>query len=64
MESIGYFFGRLFGGFIDRLSDQIRYKIADVTESKITETLEKPFNQSAKNSQQTTTARQDQNTKF
>ncbi len=56
MESIGYFFGRIFGGFIDRLSDQIRYKITDIAESKIRETVEKPFNQSA------TTERLNQNT--
>ena len=63
MESIGYFFGRLVGGFIDKLSDQMRYKITDIAESKIRETVEKPFNQSATSSQQTTTDRQAQNTK-
>ncbi|MEH2258111.1 hypothetical protein [Nostoc sp.] len=63
MESIGYFFGRVFGGFIDRLSDQMRYKITDIAESKIRETVEKPFNKSATNSQQTITDRQDQNAK-
>lgn len=51
MESIGYFFGRIFGGFIDRLSDQMRYKITNIAESKINETMEKPFSQSAKTSQ-------------
>ncbi|WP_375505571.1 hypothetical protein [uncultured Nostoc sp.] len=64
MESIGYFFGRLFGGFIDRLSDQIRYKITDIAESKIRETVEKPFNPSATTSKQTTTDHQDQNPKY
>jgi hypothetical protein len=63
MESIGYFFGRVFGGFIDRLSDQMRYKISDIAESKIRETVEKPFNQSTTHNQQTTTDRQEQNTK-
>ncbi|MEH2435507.1 MAG: hypothetical protein V7K25_14860 [Nostoc sp.] len=63
MESIGYFFARVFGGFIDRLSDQLRYKITDVAESKIRETVEKPFNESATASQQTTTDSQEQNTK-
>lgn len=64
MESIGYFFGRVFGGFIDRLSDQMRYKITDIAESKIREAVEKPFNQSETNNQQTTTAPQDKNTKY
>lgn len=63
MESIGYFFSRVFGGFIDRLSDQMRYKITDIAESKIRETVEKPFNQSATASQQTRTNHQDENTK-
>lgn len=63
MESIGYFFGRVFGGFIDRLSDQMRYKITDIAESKIRETVEEPFNQSATTSQQKTTEHQDKNTK-
>lgn len=58
MESIGYFFGRVIGGLIDRLSDQMRYKITDIAESKIRETVEKPFNQSATNNEQTTTDRQ------
>ena len=52
MESIGYFFSRVFGGFIDRLSDQVRYKITDTAESKIRETVEKPFNRSATDSQE------------
>ena len=47
MESIGYFLGRIFGGFIDRLSDQMRYKITDIAESKIRETVDEPFNQNA-----------------
>lgn len=64
MESIGYFFARVFGGFIDRLSDQMRYKITDIAESKIRETVEKPFNPGVTTSQQTTTDRQDQNTKY
>jgi hypothetical protein len=64
MESIGNFFGRIFGGFIDKLSDQMRYKITDIAESKIRETVEKPFNHSATNSQQTTSDRPDKNTKF
>lgn len=63
MESIGYFFGRVFGGFIDRLSDQMRYKITDIAESKIRETVEKPFNQSATTSQQKITDHQDKTTK-
>ncbi|MEH2371974.1 hypothetical protein [Nostoc sp.] len=63
MESIGYFFRRVFGGFIDRISDQMRYKITDIAESKIRETVEKPFNQSATTSQQTTTEHPDRNTK-
>lgn len=64
MESIGSFFSRVFGGFIDRLSDQIRYKITDIAESKIRETVEKPFNQSATTSQKTTPEYQDKNPKF
>ncbi|MGF2034104.1 MAG: hypothetical protein RMZ43_002050 [Nostoc sp. CmiVER01] len=63
MESIGYFFGRVFGGFIDRLSDQLRYKITDIAESKIRETVESPFNKNATTNQQTTTDSQEQNTK-
>lgn len=63
MESIGSFFSRVFGGFIDRLSDQMRYKITDIAESKIRETVEKPFNQSATASQRTTTEYQDQKSK-
>ncbi|MEH2247659.1 hypothetical protein [Nostoc sp.] len=63
MESIGYFFARVFGGIIDKLSDQMRYKISDIAESKIRETAERPFNQSTTNNQQTTTDRQDKNTK-
>ncbi|MEH2258110.1 hypothetical protein [Nostoc sp.] len=63
MESIGYFFSKIFGGLIDRLSDQMRYKITDIAESKIRETVEKPFNQSTTNNQQTTNERQDKNTK-
>lgn len=51
MESIGYFFGRVIGGFIERLSDQMRYKISDVAESKLRETVEKPFERNAKNNQ-------------
>ncbi|MDZ8221749.1 hypothetical protein [Nostoc sp. ChiVER01] len=64
MESIGYFFGRIFGGFIDRLSDQIKYKITDIAESKIRETVDKPFNKSTTTSQQTTTDSQERNTKL
>ncbi|MBH8572105.1 hypothetical protein I8752_03465 [Nostocaceae cyanobacterium CENA369] len=64
MESIGYFFARVFGGFLDRLSDQMRYKITDIAESKIREAVDKPFNQSTTNNQQTTTERQDKNTKY
>lgn len=63
MESIRYFFGTLFGGLFDRLSDQIRYKITDVAESKIRETVDKPFNQSAKNKQEPIDDRQNQNLK-
>ena len=62
MESIGYFFSRVFGGIIERLADQMRYKITDIAESKIRETVEKPFNQSARTSQQKTTDYQEQNT--
>ncbi|MBW4458268.1 MAG: hypothetical protein KME55_39935 [Nostoc indistinguendum CM1-VF10] len=64
MESIGYFFNRFFDGFIDRLSDQVRYKITDIAESKIRESVEKPFNQIETNSQQTRNEHQDKNTKF
>ncbi len=64
MESIGYFFSRVFGGFIDSLSDQMRYKITDIAESKIRETVEKPFNKSATTSQKKTTEHQDQDTKY
>lgn len=64
MESIGYFFAKVFGGFIDRLSAQMRYKITDIAESKIRETVEKPFSSGVTTSQQTTTDRQDQNTKY
>ncbi|WP_104907107.1 hypothetical protein [Nostoc sp. 'Lobaria pulmonaria (5183) cyanobiont'] len=63
MESIGYFFSRFFGGLFDRLSDQIRYKITDFAESKIRETVDKPFNQSAKNKQQPIDDRQNENLK-
>ncbi len=49
MESIAHFFGKVLGGFIDRLSDQIRYKISDVAESKLRETVEKPFERNTKN---------------
>jgi hypothetical protein len=44
MEAIGYFFSRVFGGFVDRFSDQMRYKVTDIAETKIRETVEKPFN--------------------
>ena len=47
MESIKSFFSRAFGGFIDRLSDQMRYKITDIAESKIREDTERLFNQTA-----------------
>lgn len=63
MESIEYFFGRIFGGFIDRLSDQMRYKITDIAESKIRETVEKPFNPSTTTNQQITTDHQNKNIK-
>ncbi len=63
MESIVNFFGRIFGELINSLSNQIRYRITDIAESKIQETVEKPFNQSAKTSQQTTSDRQERNTK-
>lgn len=63
MESIRYFFATLFGGLIDRLFDQIRYKITDVADSKIRETVDKPFNQSAKNKQQPIDDRQNENLK-
>lgn len=62
MESIGYFFGKLFGGFFDRLSDQMRYKITDIAESKIREAVEKPFNQSTTNSQLNQSATTNQHT--
>ncbi len=55
MESIGYFFGRVFGRFIDRLSDSMRYKITDIAESKVREAVEKPFNQSSTTSQHAAT---------
>ncbi|MEH2286425.1 hypothetical protein [Nostoc sp.] len=42
----------------------MRYKITDIAESKIRETIEKPFNQSVTTNQQTTTDRQNQNTKY
>lgn len=64
MESIGYFFRRIFDGIIDRLSYQIKYKINDIAESKIREVVEKPSNQSAKDNQKTTTDHQERNTKF
>ncbi|WP_319423510.1 hypothetical protein [Pleurocapsa sp. FMAR1] len=63
MESIGYFFRRMFDGIIDRLSYQIRYKITNIADSKIKETVENPFNQRAENDQQTTT-RQERNNKY
>ncbi|RUT01481.1 hypothetical protein DSM106972_065780 [Dulcicalothrix desertica PCC 7102] len=62
MESIGNFLGRIFGGFFDRLFDQMRYKITVIAEDKIRETVEKPFNQDTTTSQQTTN-HQDKNTK-
>ena len=61
MESIGYFFSRVLGGFFDRLFDSMRYKITDVAEFKLRETMEKPFNQSGKTSQHRTTDYQEQN---
>lgn len=63
MESIANFFRRMFDGIINRLSSQIRYKITDVANSKIRETVEKPFNQRAKNHQQNTNS-QERNTKY
>ena len=63
MESIANFFRRMFDGIINRLSSQIRYKITDVANSKIRETVEKPFNQRANNHQQTTNS-QERNTKY
>lgn len=62
MESNG-FFCRVFGELINSLFNQIRYKITDIAESKIQETVEELFNQSAKTSQQTTSDRQERNTK-
>ena len=71
MDSIRYFFGRVLGGFIDRLSDQMRYRITDVAESKMRETVEKSFNQSVTTNQPNQSANtkhqidsQDWNTKF
>lgn len=63
MESIVYFFRRMFDGIVHKLSYQIRYKITDAADSKIREAVEKPFNQSAKNYQQTTDS-QERNTNF
>lgn len=64
MESIGYFFRRIFDRIIDRLSYQIKYKINDIAESKIREVVEKLSNQSAKDNQKKTTDHQERNTKF
>jgi hypothetical protein len=61
MESIGYFFRRIFSDLIYSLSHQMRYKITNAAESKIRETVEKPFDRSAKNNQPTTDS-QDRNT--
>lgn len=53
----------MFDGIVHKLSYQIRYKITDAADSKIREAVEKPFNQSAKNYQQTTDS-QERNTNF
>lgn len=63
MESIGYFFRRIFSDLVYSLSSQIRSKITNAAESKIRETFEQPFDRNAKNSQQTTDS-QEQNNKY
>jgi hypothetical protein len=55
MESIGYFFRRIFDEIIYKLSYQVKYKINDIAESKIREVVEKPSNKCAKDNQKTTT---------
>lgn len=62
MESIGYFFRRIFNNLSYMLSSQIGYRITNAAESKIRETFEKPFDRNAKSSQQNTDS-QEQNTK-
>lgn len=62
MESIEYFFRRMFDRIVNKLFYQLKYKITDFTNSKIREAVEKPFNQRVKNNRPPTNI-QEQNNK-
>lgn len=62
MESIEYFFRRMFDRIVNKLFYQLKYKITDITNSKIREAVEKPFNQRVKNNHPPTNI-QEQNNK-
>jgi ABC-type transport system involved in cytochrome bd biosynthesis fused ATPase/permease subunit len=55
MDAIGYFFGEIF----TRLSAQLRYKASDAVETKLRETMDKPFNRNTSANQQKASDSQD-----
>jgi hypothetical protein len=59
MEAIERFFSRTIGDFISRLSSQMGYRITDIAETKVRDTLEKPFNRDKTVYQSKTTKTQD-----
>ncbi len=44
MDAIERFFSRTFGDFFGRLSSQMGYKMTDMAETKVRDTLEKSVN--------------------
>lgn len=60
MDAIGHFFGRVFGNVVDRFFDRVRYSISDAAESKIRETVERPFNRPNTSNQSKETGHPDQ----
>jgi hypothetical protein len=59
MDAIERFFSRTVGDFISRLSSQMGYRITDMAETKVRDTLEKPFNRETTGHQSKTANTQD-----
>jgi hypothetical protein len=59
MEAIERFFSRTFGDFFGRLSSQMGYRMTDMAETKVRNTLEKSFHRDKQFVNKETTDTQD-----
>jgi hypothetical protein len=59
MDAIERFFSRTFGDFFGRLSSQMGYRVTDMAETKVRDTLEKSVNRDKQSINKKTTDAQD-----